>query len=365
MTYFKLYKKSFFSIWFSILLIIIIETIIYIKSGKDSIVSNSYLNGPQPFLYLEKETAANGAASSAYLRRWMSYKTNPKFLQIGDSSGIHGVKQNVISEYLKGMKYFNASTGAPVGWKSYYIMAEDYLKRLESIKYLVLHINLYSLPYVYDHRYGVWKHQSAFLAIDKAYNSLNKFVPLIPSMYYRPKILHMVYYSEDFQYKKFNSPEDNLSLQINRDANWYPRQDNKIEVPSPIGECQNGILNQDSKPIETRMNQLMFDGLYDQNGNPAFAKGLTNLKNIVDKYNKKLILIISPVSCYEGEKLKPLRDDFERFKNKNPDVYIPFDLITTWSSSYFADPWHLLPQGAEIHSNNIGKAIREIIKLKN
>jgi len=43
-------------------------------------------------------------------------------------------------------------------------------------------------------------------------------------------------------------------------------------------------------------------------------------------------------------------------------VYIPFDLITTWDSDYFADPWHLLPEGAEIHSNNIGKAIQEIIK---
>ena len=47
----------------------------------------------------------------------------------------------------------------------------------------------------------------------------------------------------------------------------------------------------------------MLDGLYDQNGSPAFAKNLKKLKGIVDKYDKKLILIISPVSCYEGEKL--------------------------------------------------------------
>lgn len=362
MAYFKSYIKSFFSILFAILLIVIFETIAYIKNGKDNIISNAYLNGPQPFLYLEKETAANGAASSAYIRRWMSYKSDPEFLQIGDSSGIHGVKQNVISGYLNGMKYFNASTGAPVGWDSYFIMANDYLKRFESIKYLVLHINLYSLPYVYDHRYGVWKHQSAFLAIDKTYNSLNKYISFIPSMYYRPKILDMIYYSKNFKYKKFNNPEDNSSLLKINDANWIPREDNKIEVPSPIGECQRADLGENSKPIEHRMNTLMLDGLYDQNGSPAFAKNLKKLKGIVDKYDKKLILIISPVSCYEGEKVKPLRDDFEIFKNKNPDVYIPFDLFTTWGSNYFADPWHLLPKGAKIHSDNIGKALSEIIK---
>ena len=57
MAYFKSYIKSFFSILFAILLIVIFETIAYIKNGKDNIISNAYLNGPQPFLYLEKETA--------------------------------------------------------------------------------------------------------------------------------------------------------------------------------------------------------------------------------------------------------------------------------------------------------------------
>ena len=136
----------------------------------------------------------------------------------------------------------------------------------------------------------------------------------------------------------------------------------KLKFQVQLESVRKQNWNENSKPIEHRMNRLMFDGLYDQNGNPSFAKSLKKLKDIVDKYNKKLILIISPVSCYEGEKLKPLRDDFEIFKNKNPDVYIPFDLFTTWSSNYFADPWHLLPQGAEVHSDNIGKALSEIIK---
>ena len=44
------------------------------------------------------------------------------------------------------------------------------------------------------------------------------------------------------------------------------------------------------------------------------------------------------------EKKLNLCEMISRFLNKNPDVYIPFDLFTTWGSNYFADPWHLLPK---------------------
>ena len=55
MDYFKSYMKSFFSVLFAISLIVILETIIYIKNDKDNIISNAYLNGHNHFFILKKK----------------------------------------------------------------------------------------------------------------------------------------------------------------------------------------------------------------------------------------------------------------------------------------------------------------------
>lgn len=68
------------------------------------------------------------------------------FLQVGDSSGMHGVVPSVIQEQLNNSRYLNMNVATTLGYIGYYNIAKYTLERQNtpgSIKYLVLYTNLF------------------------------------------------------------------------------------------------------------------------------------------------------------------------------------------------------------------------------
>ncbi|NQY42512.1 MAG: hypothetical protein HRT87_04105, partial [Legionellales bacterium] len=89
---------------------------------------------------------------------------------------------------------------------------------------------------------------------------------------------------------------------------------------------------------------------------------LEKIKEVVERNGGKLIVIVNPVSCSDGSgQLQFLADQFEEFRNENPDVIVPFDFITTWSENDFSDQWHLTPEASIKNSHRIGKALAKKI----
>jgi hypothetical protein len=70
----------------------------------------------------------------------------PDIVQVGDSSGFHGVRPEIVMSYLGGLKYLNLSCCANTGYRGYYGIADFMLRRNSGIKAVVLYVNLINLP---------------------------------------------------------------------------------------------------------------------------------------------------------------------------------------------------------------------------
>jgi hypothetical protein len=66
----------------------------------------------------------------------------PDIIQVGDSSGLHGVNPEVVTKYLGGLKYVNLSSVANAGLGGHYAIADFMFRRNPSIKALVLYVTL-------------------------------------------------------------------------------------------------------------------------------------------------------------------------------------------------------------------------------
>jgi hypothetical protein len=75
---------------------------------------------------------------SAKMRQFDNLK--PEVLQVGDSSGLHGVQSPVIESYI-GRRYLNMSIATNLGYWGYYAIAAHVMKRSRSVKVLVLYFS--------------------------------------------------------------------------------------------------------------------------------------------------------------------------------------------------------------------------------
>src|ERR1700736_7076009 len=72
--------------------------------------------------------------------------SSPDVIQVGDSSGFHGVRPELVMPYLGGLKYVNLSCCASTGYRGYYGIADFMLRRNPGIKAVVLYVSLNNLP---------------------------------------------------------------------------------------------------------------------------------------------------------------------------------------------------------------------------
>src|SRR5215471_728746 len=68
--------------------------------------------------------------------------SSPDIVQVGDSSGFHGVRSDVVMRYLGGLKYVNLSCCASMGYQAYYALADFMLRRNRGIRAVVLYVSL-------------------------------------------------------------------------------------------------------------------------------------------------------------------------------------------------------------------------------
>src|SRR3984957_650317 len=75
------------------------------------------------------------------------YHTKAEFIQVGDSSGYHGVQPDIIGRYIGGKHlYINGSCCGDTGFAGYRYLAEIYLRNALAAKYLVLYMTPYCMP---------------------------------------------------------------------------------------------------------------------------------------------------------------------------------------------------------------------------
>jgi hypothetical protein len=351
----KLNIKRLSSIWIALSIIFLIEATLFLKIGQENIAATS----TRLDLFDTKfKKFASGDNHVIRLKSELVLNSEAEFIQIGDSSGLFGVRGNIVKEYLGGMDYINASCCVGVGWDGYAYTADYFLRKNRKAKYLVLYVTPYSLPMMSQNNNS--EH------LKKLFNygskvDLFQYLLYVPSLYFKEQIQNSVYgFSAESRaegYKRllpamlvrhfekltgYRSEQLPEFLEFSR--GWFPF-DFKSIVHTPKGECGSRIS----------------DKFFDQNGNPTLARALSKISKTADKYNVKTIVMFNPVICTMSKSIEPILADISLFQKNNPEVYIPFNFITTWSEHKAADEWHLRSEASVENSHRVGKALREMI----
>ena len=351
--------KYFKSLLIASILFITFETFIYFKIGRENIIASSIENG-----LLEKNFKKFdvGQKHIVLYKSQIFKKSNSEFIQVGDSSGLFGVRPNIVKSYLSGMDYINTNCCADMGWEGYAYSANYYLKKNPNAKYLVLYVTPYSLPMQFKKGFS---DDLANIFGETDYDNLFNFFSFLPSLYLREDIQNLVY-------RQDNENKENefkrVMKQIGVAENFEEITGYKISRFTEFLESSAGWLPYDKKynyrniPVDACGKQIT-NNFYDNSGNGTLKKSLNKIAAVSKKYKVKLIVFFNPVACIDSHKMIPIISEIEEFKKSHPEVLIPFDFITTLNKNQFGDQWHLTTEASIKQSHEIGKSLKKLLKI--
>jgi len=350
---------NFKAIWIALLLFVSFEGLIYSPATNDLPLAGPLFE----FSYNNTEVMQKVLIS---LKINKLKDKNYEIIQVGDSSGLHGIKPKLVMEHLDKMRYLNASCCGDTRWDGYRYLAEVFLRSNVNRKYLLLHFTPFTLPArgVWWNENGnqksgnsnrfvkqialqaMWRNRDLGKQIYEGYLGPARIVHQIPSLEYRLNVTNLFYYGkwthvlENELLRPGLSDATQWAEELIENLGWVKFQGGK---KIPVDECE-------------------FKGLYDDMGNPTLRTELQKIKSIADKYSVKFIVITNPVACLKGEKIAPVLADFKKFTDDNPDVIVPLDFYRKEKASLFGDKYHLREEGANLLSHRVGRVLKKILK---
>lgn len=298
--------------------------------------------------YLRDEDVTDGCVA-AKLRMYRNQHIT--FLQVGDSSGLTGVKPDVVMRHLpQGVSYVSGGCHASLSYYGYRYMAEVYLRQ-NKVDYLVLSVN----PMALESSRPIDKFEGIAPKVYTAYLSPWRYFYQLPSISWRYNVLNYIYYGQwDIPAKS-----DKGFYDIEAEQNHYAETfgwDNfldahkKMDVPQTMSSCP-------------------FQSLYTNGdmvyGKPILASHLEALREVAESQGAKLIILFNPVRCHASVDTQAVQDQVDNFLRSHPDVYAPFPMINVLlDSKDMGDYVHPIESGAIIYSNEIGRKLSELLRNK-
>ena len=336
------FLHSFRAIWISATIIALIELSCWIFARPQQLAASNFLE----LAYLKKENT-----SKVYIqaRTQLTLGLHPAIVQVGDSSGMHGVMPVVLDKYLDGLRYVNDGFAGDVGYFGHFDVAKTVLNHSNSVKAVVFYVTPLAKPAFYG---------DAARTLERSiYSSFigpwNGFVT--PTMGHRIGVTNLVYYGElnDQIPHGITGFFGNIDLRESflTQRGFFPREMAFPERdPLPTGECS-------FAPWFTPLpdGQKAFDYFY---------AGLEKMAELARARNIRLMVVFNPVPCHEGKNVGTLtiKRELARFRKDYPDVVIPFPFITTWPPERFIDSWHFISWAAKINSERLGPEVARMMK---
>jgi hypothetical protein len=310
------------------------------------------------FLELAFQRTENQDKIDLELKKDYMPQVNPYFLQVGDSSGFHGVKAELLKPVFPDKPYLVMSCCANMGYAGHRAIAEAALNQPDNnIHYLIFYVTPFAPPTSFAGQTGQLgdAYASAFVS---PWRYLNP-----PSMAYRLNATNLLYYGHfihDFRYNPSHLSENYAAKY--RDwlltrRGWAPRApNNQIAAPSapvPTGAC-NFERENGAAPWTAP----------DQNGKWPIAvlyPELTATARLARAHHVQMLLVFNPVSCDynpRDEAVLYIEREIARFRADYPEVIVPFEFVHTMPARYFRDPFHLSEEGAEIHTPILADALK-------
>jgi hypothetical protein len=292
----------------------------------------------------------------------------PDIIQVGDSSGLHGVNPDVVMKYLGGMKYANLSAVANSGFGGYYAIADFMFRRNPSIKWLVLYVTLNDMP-----RVDMISGDQVTGGADRIQNSFTAPWAYVnpPSMALRRRVTDAVYSRwgtlRPRQTRFFEVGEvfSDMLVSIRKHFGWWPEHD-----PRFAGTRLRDYWRQFCDDNGTR---VVGDGdqfhLHDPIlGRRSYVRAyLQRFADLAARHGAELVIMFHPYPCQklEGGFLPARRADLETVRESNTNVaYRPEAMFEPWPISAFITADHLRAGYDERNSERVGRFLADVLGIR-
>ncbi|HEV2956151.1 MAG TPA: hypothetical protein VGX95_08535 [Xanthobacteraceae bacterium] len=273
----------------------------------------------------------------------------PDIVQVGDSSGFHGVNPDIVMRYLGGLKYLNLSCCAATGYRGYYGIADFMLRRNPGIKAVVLYVSLNNLPRA-DLIEG--QHQLG----EFIQNSLTT-----PFSYVSPATVALRQRIVDATEKKGQSKTDAIFTDDMRQSarehgGWWAEHDRRLTGEKRVSfwraTCgENGIKLWNDQ-----------DSYYTGDHQSYMFAELERFALLAAHHGARLIVLFHPFSCrgVEGNFLDARRADLGALVQRHANVVpLPEQMLESWATEEFVSSDHLRVGYDEENSKRVGKLLAQ------
>jgi hypothetical protein len=276
--------------------------------------------------------------------------SSPDIVQVGDSSGFHGVRSDVVMHYLDGLKYVNLSCCAYMGYEAYYAIADFMLQRNPSIKAVVLYISLRNLP-------RADTMQGAAQLGDFIENSLTT-----PFAYLSPPTVALRQRIVDAMERKGQSKLDAIfTEELRRSARehngWWAEHDRRLAGANraefwraTCGTNGVAVISDDAS-------------YYGPDKQSYTLSEFQRLASLTARHGAKFVVIFHPYSCrgLDGALLEARREDLRTLVQRNPNmVVLPERMLETWPAEKFVSADHLRVGYDEENFRRVGKLLAPV-----
>jgi hypothetical protein len=334
--------SSFKPVFIALLLVAAVEAAVHQWGSKSDYNSNFFEFSPfreeklQKFIIYDKFFLSGLASRPSDI------------MQVGDSSGLFGIKPKMVETQLHGLRYVNLGCCGDTGWKGYYDQAKLALRMNPEAKMLLLHVGPMLLPG--DPRFNSWHPLNTSLH-DHLLGPWRFFT--LPSMHYRWKISRFI------EFGQFDEPEI-ISTQF--DESWNAKLKHLEHedgwLPMPVDPA--------TRPVEAVQKIADRNCEYEKSAEEVVLLGATKRRvlypwlvrfaELAKDYNVKLAVVFGPVPC-QREKIAgidAIEDEVRRFQKEYPDVFIPHSMVNTYPLEDMADQIHLWPHATADYSKKLG-----------
>ena len=307
----------------------------------------------------ENNFAADQMEEIIYQKLRMEIIPKPDFLQVGDSSGFFGIIPEVVEQYLSGMKYLNASCCATQGFNGYLALLRFNLRRLPSVKYMVVYSGiLAAFPGPLQ-----WRDAPKTLDVGFAIKTMGAKMETtltppwdlfaLPTNSLRKEVLQQTFLSQAAQ-NYVNTPKGQFETIV---SGLQARQGYGLEM-----DDQSGVGDGAENPQCNLKYETFFDwgSMRRKSYLDAFVEEYVSLAR---EYHVVPVFAfqISPCTDTLSEDVLAFRENLQRLQHRFPELKIPFDIIDTHPANIFSVPLHVQRNVAHETSRRLGRALHEII----
>lgn len=298
----------------------------------------------------------------------------PTIVQVGDSSGFHGVQPPVVEALLPHVSYLNMSVFANLGYSGHYEMARHILEHSRKTKYLVL----YFTPANFQPNADMVSAKNLLGDdIQREYNSPVHRLVHLPSLAFRKDVTDLVYYgaapsSGDRELSR-NTRYPEASTLLPESGGWTREHDNADDVAAGVlSWVRSTIPGAAAQPVEKAIQEAgaeygdspdVFDWRHLRWTSMA-DQVFERFRTLAQAHGARLIIAAAPVSDIfrngeVGRKLTRFEATLERYRAAHPDVgLVPMEF---WPDARFSSPVHVATSYTRLNTIRFAQALKAAI----